>query len=86
MLAGATLLAISVFWTQIKDFFLGFRPKVKPYVPKDTTSEDSSLVEIIRCWEHLKIGCKEAGLIEAGEELDKIFPLFVPSSWEINDV
>jgi len=78
MLVGAGLLALSVFWEKIKGLADNFKPSVKPYVPSDSTSKDSSLVEIIRCWEHLKVSCQKANLSEACKELDEIFPLFVP--------
>ena len=83
MLIGAAALALSVFWPQIKALSYSFKPsKVKPFVPNELPSKDSSLVEIIRCWEHLKISCEKANLKDACGELDKIFPLFVP---KVND-
>lgn len=78
MLVGAGLLALSVFWEKIKGLADNFKPSVKPYVPSDSTSKDSSLVEIIRCWEHLKVSCQKANLSEACKGLDEIFPLFLP--------
>lgn len=79
MLLGAAGLALSVFWPQIKALLSSFKPsKVKPFVPSEHSTKDSSLVEIIRCWEHLKVSCEKASLKEACGELDKIFPLFVP--------
>ena len=78
MLTGAGLLALSVFWEKIKGFIGSFKTSVKPYVPSDNPSKDSSLVEIIRCWEHLKVSCQKANLTEACKELDEIFPLFLP--------
>ena len=78
MLVGAGLLTISVFWEQIKGLGSNLKPSVKPYIPSDVPSKDSSLVEIIRCWEHLKVSCKKANLMEACKELDEIFPLFLP--------
>ena len=91
MLAGAGLLAISAFWEKITDFVSGLKPQPKPYVPPSTpvdelainniesnTGKDSALVDLIRCWEHLKVGCEKANLKDACTELDKIFPLFVP--------
>ena len=81
MLVGAGLLALSVFWPQMKNVFSSLKVKeVKPYVPNEVRTKDSSLVEIIRCWEHLKVSCEKAGLDEAGRELDEIFPLFLPKS------
>tara|TARA_R100000008_G_scaffold18244_2_gene9150 strand:+ start:109 stop:429 length:321 start_codon:yes stop_codon:yes gene_type:complete len=85
----ATLLAISVFWDKIRDAISNLKPEPKPYTPTPVddqlvevsvdykTSKDSTLVDIIRCWEHLKVGCDKANLKEACNELDKIFPLFV---------
>ena len=79
MLVGAGALALSVFWPQVQALFSSFKPpKVKPFVPNEFSSKDSSLVEIIRCWEHLKVSCEKANLKDACGELDKIFPLFVP--------
>jgi len=84
MLTGAGLLALSVFWPNIKGLLVQLKPnKVKPYIPainhpSPNAKADSSLVEIIRCWEHLKVSCKKANLREACGELDKIFPLFLP--------
>ena len=78
MLVGAGLLALSVFWGKIKEVFSNMKPSVKPYVPNEVNSKDSSLVEIIRCWEHLKVSCQKASLSEACKELDEIFPLFLP--------
>jgi len=79
MLAGAGALALSVFWPQMKAVLFSLKPsKVKPFVPNEHSTKDSSLVEIIRCWEHLKISCEKASLKDACGELDKIFPLFVP--------
>ena len=79
MLVGAAILALSVFWPHIKGFASSFKPSdVKPYIPQDGITKDSSLVEIIRCWEHLKVSCEKAKLNSACDELDKIFPLFVP--------
>lgn len=80
MLVGAGLLALSVFWEKIKGLYDNFKPSVKPYVPSDSPSKDSSLVEIIRCWEHLKVSCQKADLKDACLELDEIFPLFLPKS------
>lgn len=81
MLAGAALLALSVFWPQIKGLVSSFKSSVViPYAPSvldEHGIKDSSLVEIIRCWEHLKVNCEKAGLNDACAELDKIFPLFV---------
>lgn len=79
MLVGAALLALSVFWPQAKDVLSNIKSKsVKPYVPSEVRTKDSSLVEIIRCWEHLKVSCEKANLNEACRELDEIFPLFLP--------
>tara|TARA_A100001515_G_scaffold134374_1_gene124327 strand:+ start:3024 stop:3311 length:288 start_codon:yes stop_codon:yes gene_type:complete len=83
MLVGAALLALSVLWPQAKDFFSKIKSKsksVKPYVPSEVRAKDSSLVEIIRCWEHLKVSCEKANLNTACKELDEIFPLFLPKN------
>lgn len=80
MLIGAAALALSVFWPQMKAVFYSFKPsKTKPFVPNES-SKDSSLVEIIRCWEHLKVSCEKADLKDACGELNRIFPLFVPKA------
>ena len=75
MLVGAALLGRNVFWPQIKSLFS--LVKLKPRVEKGGTTE---LVEIITCWENLRSNCKESGLTQASQELDKIFPLFVVKS------
>lgn len=90
MLVAAGLVGLSIFWEDIKAAFAGFKSsKVKPFMPAvEGTAKDSSLVEIIRCWEHLKVSCQKANLENACEELDKIFPLFVPkaSNREVENV
>jgi len=95
MLVLAGLLATSVFWDKIKDLGSNIitpkpQPKVKPFAPlpsdEDAHEKNSSLVEIIRCWEHLKISCQKEELKEACDELDRIFPLFVPKGKEAVDV
>ena len=81
MLICAGGLVLSMFSSQLKDLLFSFKPsKVKPFVPNEHLAKDSSLVEIIRCWEHLKISCEKASLKDACGELDKIFPLFVPEA------
>lgn len=75
MLVGAALLGLNVFWPQIKSLFS--LVKLKPRVEKGGTTD---LVEIITCWENLRSNCKESGLTQASQELDKIFPLFVVKS------
>ena len=79
MLVWAALLALSVLWPQAKAFFSKSK-SVKPYVPSEVSAKDSSLVEIIRCWEHLKVSCEKANLNTACKELDEIFPLFLPKN------
>ena len=90
MLVAAGLVGLSIFWEDIKAAVAGFKSnKVKPFMPAaEGTTKDSSLVEIIRCWEHLKVSCQKANLENACEELDKIFPLFVPeaSNKEVENV
>lgn len=77
MLAGAAVLALSVCWPQIRGLLAKYVPSISklndPLGEHDT--KDSSLVGIIRCWEHLKGNCEKAGLKDACGELDKIFPL-----------
>ena len=78
MLAGAAALALSVFWPQIRSLLVKYAPNVsKPRAvnPIVCNYKDSSLVGIIRCWEHLKGNCEKAGLTDACGELDKLFPL-----------
>ena len=79
----AAVLILSTFWGNISSVITNaFKTKVKPYEPAVDThvnSKNSSLVEIVRCWEHLKSSCEKQKLDKACEELDKIFPLFVPN-------
>ena len=78
MLAGAAALALSVFWPQIRSLLVKYAPNVsKPRAvnPIVCNYKDSSLVGIIRCWEHLKGNCEKAGLKDACGELDILFPL-----------
>ena len=78
MLAGAAALALSVFWPQVRSLWDKYAPNVsKPVAinPLVRDYKDSSLVGIIRCWEHLKGNCEKAGLEDACGELDNLFPL-----------
>ena len=79
----AAVLILSTFWGNASSAIKSlFKTKVKPFEPDVdnlTSSKNSSLVEIVRCWEHLKSGCEKQKLDKACEELDKIFPLFVPN-------
>ena len=77
----AAILVVSTFWDKIfSTFKTATKPKVKPFTPVDDHAaiKSSSLVEIVRCWEHLKTSCEKHKLDQACRELDKIFPLFVP--------
>ncbi len=77
MLGLAAILVFSLVWTPLKDLFKKAVGVIKlPKKPK-VHDEDSSLVEIIGCWENLKQSCDDRGLSKASVELDKIFPLFV---------
>lgn len=83
ILVLASLLAVSVFWDKIKKFASKYKDSVTDYELVETKveyvdEEDSALVNLVRCWEHLKINCEKEQLKDACEELDKIFPLFVP--------
>ena len=79
----AAVLILSTFWGSVSSAITNvFKAKVKPYEPaveNHVNSKNSSLVEIVRCWEHLKSSCEKQKLDKACEELDKIFPLFVPN-------
>ena len=78
MLTGAAVLALSVCWPQVRSLLAKYAPKVSKPVdinPLVCDYTDSSLVGIIRCWEHLKGNCEKAGLKNACGELDKLFPL-----------
>ncbi len=77
MLGLAAVLVVSLVWTPVKDLLKKAVGVIK--LPKKTKvyDKDSSLVEIIGCWENLKQSCDDRGLSKASVELDKIFPLFV---------
>tara|TARA_Y100000992_G_scaffold295553_1_gene256613 strand:- start:1455 stop:1709 length:255 start_codon:yes stop_codon:yes gene_type:complete len=77
MLGLAAVLVVSLVWTPVKDLLKKTVGVIK--LPKKTKvyDKDSSLVEIIGCWENLKQSCDDRGLSKASVELDKIFPLFV---------
>jgi len=47
--------------------------------PKPIEDKDESLVEVIECWESLKSKCEKHGLVQASEEIHKVFPLFAKS-------
>mgnify|MGYP001198914090 CR=1 FL=1 len=76
MIGLATALILSVLWTPLKEM-LKRVPSVVGLSKKPKATADSSLVEIIACWESLKNKCNDRGLSKASLELDKIFPLFV---------
>ena len=83
ILVLAGLLAVSVFWDKIKNFVSKYKDSVTDYQLIETKieyvdEEDSTLVNLVRCWEHLRTNCEKEQLKDACEELDKIFPLFVP--------
>ena len=77
MLGLAAVLVVSLVWTPVKDLLKKTVGVIK--LPKKTKvyDKDSSLVEIIGCWENLKQSCDDRSLSKASVELDKIFPLFV---------
>ena len=76
MIGLAAALVLSVVWTPFKQVLKNALTLISlPKKPKTVT--DSSLVEIIGCWENLKNRCNDRGLSKASLELDKIFPLFV---------
>ena len=87
MLGIVAVLMVSVFWDKILELVSSFQPTEPKIDSPDeliidqlvevSSSKDSTLVDIIRCWEQLKVGCDKANLKEACSELDKIFPLFV---------
>ena len=76
MIGLAAALVLSVVWTPLKQM-LSSVPTLIRLHKKQKAVTDSSLVEIIGCWENLKNRCNDRGLSKASVELDKIFPLFV---------
>ena len=76
MIGLAAALILSVVWTPLKQLIKSMTSLIK-FPKKRKTHDDSSLVEIIGCWENLKQSCEDRGLSKASVELDKIFPLFV---------
>lgn len=76
MIGLAAVLVLSVIWTPLKELIKNLLSVIKP-LKKTESYDDSSLVEIIGCWENLKQNCDDRGLSKASLELDKIFPLFV---------
>lgn len=76
---AAILIGVSSFWPQIKAAISSATNVVKPKKPAiDDHPHTSDLSTIVGCWESLKNDCKRCGMDEAAQELDKIFPLFVP--------
>ena len=71
-------LVLSVFWEQLKSLFSNINIK-KPEIfkPSDAHSENSTLVEVVACWEKLKNGCEKHKLTRAVQALKTIFPLLV---------
>lgn len=82
------LIGLSAFWGDIKNGIKNVKNKIpkrptKPVVDHDDKSDcstDISLVDVVRCWEHLRWMCEENNLEKASTELDKIFPLLVVES------
>ena len=50
---------------------------IKEVVDHHPHASKTNLLQVVSCWENLKLSCEEHGLSDASEELDKIFPLFV---------
>jgi hypothetical protein len=88
MVALGSLLGVSAFWDSIKPLLKSgvdkVKPKPKPVEPESPVHEcdtcDIRLVDVVRCWEHLRCMCEEQNLDKAKAELDKIFPLLVVES------
>lgn len=86
MVSLGALLGVSAFWDQIKTAVSSGVDKVKPksVEPESPDHEcvtcDIRLVDVVRCWEHLRCMCEENDLDKAKAELDKIFPLLVVES------
>lgn len=86
MVALGSLLGVSAFWDKIKPLVASGVEKVKPkpVEPESPVIEcetcDVRLVDIVKCWEHLRCMCEENNLDKAKVELDKIFPLLVVES------
>ena len=76
MFGLAAVLVLSVAWMPLKEFAKKSLSIIK-FSKEASPHDDSSLVEIIGCWENLKKSCDDRGLSKASLELNKIFPLFV---------
>lgn len=77
LLTLGVLLGASVFWDQIKSFFMKVLSNKNDQQSKLTGENNDSLSEVIVCWENLQDELRKRGLKKAVDELTKIFPLFI---------
>jgi len=98
MVSLGGLIGLSAFWENIKDGLKNIKDKIpkRPTVPVkpvvdhidhlDSVKCDVKLIDVVRCWEHLRCLCEESNLQQASTELDKIFPLLVIEKEDKPDV
>ena len=73
MITLAALIVSPMVWDKFKSW------TSKPEVESPPKHDCESLIDVIKCWEHLKSCCEAKGLTEAAEEVHKVFPLFAKS-------
>ena len=69
-----------LFWPAISGIF---KERTKP-VP--STLEKNSLSALVYEWENLSKSCHEAGLHDACEKLDEVFPLLIEANEKTHSV